>query len=122
MVLGNPGGGKSTLASRICHDLAIDHRVRILGKRQLTAALVVLRDYGAAKKEHKCSFRQFIEAVANSHYQIAPPKGAIEYTPSSGRAMVVFDGLDELLDTRHRQEISDDIESFCNLYPEVWCS
>lgn len=119
VVLGNPGGGKSTLASRICHDLALDHRLRILGKRQLTAALVVLRDYGAAKKEHDCSFLQFIETVANSHYQIPPPKGAIEYMLLNGRAMVIFDGLDELLDTRHRQEISADIESFCNLYPSV---
>ena len=119
VVLGNPGGGKSTLAGRICHDLAADHRLRILGRRQLTAALVVLRDYGAAKKERDCSFLQFIETIANSHYQIPPPKGAIEYMLLNGRAMVIFDGLDELLDTRHRQEISADIESFCNLYPSV---
>lgn len=119
VVLANPGGGKSTLASRICHDLAADHRVRILGGRQLTAALIILRDYGAAKKEHACSFVQFIELVANSHYQIPPPKGAVEYMLLNGRLMVIFDGLDELIDTRHRQEISADIESFCNLYPSV---
>ena len=33
--------------------------------------------------------------------------------------MVIFDGLDELLDTHYRQEIKGDIESFCNLYPTV---
>lgn len=118
VVLGNPGGGKSTLAGRICHDLASDH-LRALGGRELTAALVVLRDYGAAKKEHGYSIVQFLDAVANSHYQVSPPRGAFEYMLLNGRAMVIFDGLDELIDTHHRREISADIESFCHLYPAV---
>ena len=37
----------------------------------------------------------------------------------NGRAIVIFDGLDELLDTSYRQEIRDDVQSFCNLYPSV---
>ncbi|MGA9099774.1 MAG: hypothetical protein WB392_12680 [Methanotrichaceae archaeon] len=37
----------------------------------------------------------------------------------NGRALVIFDGLDELLDTSYRQEISSDIECFCSLYPSV---
>ena len=37
----------------------------------------------------------------------------------NGRAMVIFDGLDELLDSTARQEISSDIESFCNLFPST---
>jgi hypothetical protein len=119
VVLGNPGGGKSTLASKICYDLASEYRKRHVNGRELTAVLVVLRDYGAAKKEHTCSIVQFMEAVANSHYQIKPPSGSIEYMLLNGRAIVIFDGLDELLDTSHRLEISDDIESFCNLYPAV---
>lgn len=36
-----------------------------------------------------------------------------------GRALVIFDGLDELLDTNYRQEIRSDIETFYNLYPTV---
>jgi hypothetical protein len=119
VVLGTPGGGKSTLAGRICHDAALDGKSRSLAGRQLTAILVILRDYGASKKDHEHSFLQFIETTANSHYQVLPPKHAIEYMLLNGRAMVVFDGLDELLDTSHRQEISADIESFCNLYPSV---
>ena len=31
----------------------------------------------------------------------------------------MFDGLDELLDTGYRQEITADVESFCRLYPSV---
>ena len=33
--------------------------------------------------------------------------------------MVIFDGLDELLDTSYRQDIRSDIELFCHLYPSV---
>jgi hypothetical protein len=118
VVLGNPGGGKSTLAAKLCHDLALP-RQRLLGAREITPTLVILRDYGAAKKESGCSIVQFIERTANSHYQLSPPTKAFEYMLLNGRAMVIFDGLDELLDSSTRQEISSDIESFCNLYPSV---
>jgi hypothetical protein len=119
VVVGNPGGGKSTLATRICHDVADHYTQRILGGRKLTAILVVLRDYGAAKKENKYSILQFIESLANSSYQVKPPSNAVEYMLLQGRAMLIFDGLDELVETRHRAEITSDIESFANLYPST---
>jgi len=119
VVLGNPGGGKSTLSLKLCHDLAEHYSERILAGRQVLPILVVLRDYGAEKKDCKCSILQFIETMVNSEYQIKPPNGAFEYLLLNGRAIVIFDGLDELIETRYRQKISDDIESFCNLYPSV---
>lgn len=119
VVLGNPGGGKSTLSLKLCHDLAEHYSKRILAGRQVLPILVVLRDYGAEKKDCKCSILQFIETMVNSEYQIEPPNGAFEYLLLNGRAVVIFDGLDELIETRSRQQISDDIESFCNLYPSV---
>lgn len=39
------------------------------------------------------------------------------YLFGSGRAFIIFDGFDELLDTQYRQEIASDIEAFCTLYP-----
>jgi predicted NACHT family NTPase len=42
---------------------------------------------------------------------------AFEYLLRSGRAFIVFDGLDELLDTSFRQEITNNVEAFCRLYP-----
>jgi hypothetical protein len=119
VLLGNPGGGKSTFANKISHDLAERYTERLIAGRQLSPILVVLRDYGAEKKIHSCSILQFIESTANSHYQITPPKGAFEYLLRNGRLIVIFDGLDELLDTAYRQEISSDVEAFCNLYPSV---
>lgn len=119
VLLGNPGGGKSTLALKVCHDLATRYPDRLCGNRLLTPILVVLRDYGAEKKRGSLSILQFIQQAANSTYQIAPPAGAFEYLMTSGRVMVVFDGMDELLDSSYRQQVSGDVESFCALYPAV---
>ncbi|MBI2912868.1 MAG: NACHT domain-containing protein [Chloroflexi bacterium] len=119
VILGHPGGGKSTFALKVCHYLATQYTERLFGGRLVTPILVILRDYGAEKKERRCSILQFMESTANAKYQIEPPPGAFDYLLLSGRAIVIFDGLDELLDTTYRQEVSADIESFSAIYPSV---
>lgn len=119
VIIGNPGGGKSTVANKLVHDMATRYPARPVSDRQLTPILVVLREYGRLKKAQNCSILQFIEVQANANYQVQPPRGAFEYLLLNGRLLVVFDGLDELLDTSYRQEVSADVESFCTLYPNV---
>jgi NACHT domain len=119
VLLGMPGGGKSTFSCKVSNDLATDYSKRLLAGRQVTPVLVILRDYGVEKKSHNCSILEFIETTANSKYQVKSPQRAFEYLLLNGRIAVIFDGLDELLDTSYRQEISNDIESFCLLYPSV---
>jgi hypothetical protein len=119
VVLGNPGSGKSTLAKKLAADLARDKLS--LGHRPpgIVPFLVVLRDFGAHKREAHCSIVDFIATTSNSRYQLPPPPGAIEYLLLTNRAIVIFDGLDELLDTSYRTEISGDVESFASLYPGI---
>ncbi|EDX72139.1 NACHT domain family [Coleofasciculus chthonoplastes PCC 7420] len=119
VLLGNPGGGKSTFTQKFAHVLATCYSERPFAGRQVTPILVILRDYGAKKKQINCSIVQYIETKANSDYQTPPPPRAFEYLLLTGRVVVIFDGLDELLDTSYRREISSDIELFCNLYPSV---
>ncbi|MGV3524796.1 MAG: NACHT domain-containing protein [Candidatus Sericytochromatia bacterium] len=119
VILGDPGGGKSTFSQKICYDLASKYESRLFAGRLVTPILVVLRDYGAQWKEINCSILEYIEIISNTIYQIAPPKGAIEHMLLNGRAIVIFDGLDELTDTSNRQLIANNVESFCNLYPAL---
>ncbi len=119
VVLGNPGAGKSTLAQRLCYDLATGKMGRLFGMREVTPILVVLREYGAAHRDQGASIVDHITAKASSSLQSRPPDGAFEYLLLNGRALVIFDGLDELLDSSDRRAIADAVESFCNLYPSV---
>lgn len=116
VVLGNPGSGKSTLTKKLATDYA---SLESDGKQPPIPFRIVLRDYGARKKEVACSIREFIESRVRADYQLNPPRGAIEYLLSAGAAVVIFDGLDELLETSYRREISADIESFTTVYPSV---
>lgn len=119
IVLGDPGSGKSCFANKLCYDLSINRSDRCFCGRNVTPILVILRDYGAEKKANTISILKYIEGVASSRYQLPALTGAFEYLLLNGHTLVIFDGLDELLDTSYRQEISSDIESFCKLYPSV---
>lgn len=112
VVLGNPGGGKSTLSKKLCYDIAS-------AESEIVPVVVILRDYGVDRADGK-SIVEHIELTASVTYQLPdPPEGAFDELFREGRAVVVFDGLDELLDASYRQEIAADLESFCNLYPSV---
>ncbi len=119
VLLGNPGGGKSTVSSKICFDLATRYSDRLFAGREVTPAIVILREYGSQKKTTNCSIAQFLEQQASSRFQLTPPANAFEYLLLNGRLLVVFDGLDELLDSSYRQEITSNVETFCKLYPSV---
>lgn len=119
VVLGTPGGGKSTLATKVCYDLATRFDQNLCSGRRLTPVLVVLREYMAAKRSRPCSILEFIELQAGSRYQVMPPKNVFEYLLRKGRVTVILDGLDELLETQDRAEVSSDVESFATAYPLV---
>ena len=44
------------------------------------------------------------------------PPGAFDWLLTRGRLLVVFDGLDEILDPAVRKDVRDAIESFCRRY------
>jgi len=119
VLLGNPGAGKSTLANKLCHDLSKPTNPITNDGLVITPVIVILREYANEKKNKGISVMQYIEQRSNSHYQVEAPKHAFEYMILNGKAVVIFDGLDELLNTSYRKEISDDVQSFCNLYPTV---
>jgi NACHT domain len=109
VLLGDPGGGKTTAAKFLVNEFAADPTGKI-------PFLVTLREY-AAKTPLEWSVAGYIEATLSTLYQVPAPDGLIERLLLTGRAIVIFDGLDELLDTSRRREVSERVEQFCSAYP-----
>ena len=109
VLLGDPGGGKTTAANVLMHHFASDQRGRV-------PFLVTLRDYAVADLPQR-SVVSHIEHVLAAFYQVSPPAGLVELLLLTGRAVVLFDGLDELLDAGRRADVTSRVEHFCLEYP-----
>lgn len=108
VLLGDPGGGKSTASQVITHRWASDATARV-------PFLVVLRDFAAGGPDH--SVVEHIEERLNAFHQCPAPDGAVERLLLAGSAAVIFDGLDELIDTGRRLEVTRVVEQFCERFP-----
>jgi hypothetical protein len=109
VLLGDPGGGKTTAANVLADFFAGDPGGRV-------PLLITLRDY-AAKDPPERSVAGHVEQTLTTLYQCQAPDGLVERLLLTGRAVVIFDGLDELLDTSRRAEVSARVEQFCAAYP-----
>ena len=116
VLLGNPGGGKSTLSFKVAHDVAA-RRVLSGILERLIPIVVTVREYGAARADRQEGIREFLETVCRVQYQIDPPEAAIDYLLMSGRCLLILDGLDELLVTSLRRAVSTDVELFASRFP-----
>jgi len=109
VLLGDPGGGKTTAATVLMNHFANEGSM-------VVPFLVTLRHY-AAKDPPDHSIAEHIEHTLNTLYQCPPPPGMINLLLLTGRALLIFDGLDELLDTTRRAEVTTRLEHFCEEYP-----
>lgn len=105
VLLGDPGGGKTTA----CH--ALMHRHAMDSERDIPF-LVTLRDF-AFEAAPTRSVVGYIESRLDTFYQCPSPPGLLEKLLRAGKALVIFDGLDELLDVAKRSEVTSIIELFC---------
>jgi hypothetical protein len=128
VVLGDPGGGKSTLCQKLCFDLSKNAALaaqfpgndKIEGKDQRIPLRVVLRGFEAAwVKDPQIGLLTYLERDL-AHFcalERSEVRNTLAYLLESGRALLAFDGLDEILDTSKRVELVDRVTAFCNKYP-----
>lgn len=109
VLLGDPGGGKTTAANVLMHHFASDPAGRV-------PFLVTLRDY-AAQDPPARSVTGHVQHALETFYQCPPPPGLVDLLLLTGRAVMIFDGLDELLDTSRRAGVTTRVERFCAEYP-----
>ena len=116
VILGDPGSGKSTLlkylalqwAKLFANDLS-SHPIHLL---------IELRKYNRSQDEKKCdNFLEFIECDSSRIDHL--DKNILHEELEAGRAVVMFDGLDEVFELEKRNRIVDQIHSFTQKYPAV---
>ncbi|MFB9657127.1 NACHT domain-containing protein, partial [Microbacterium imperiale] len=111
VILGDPGGGKSTATNALAHKIASEETDRL-------PFVVILRDFAAVM--HEESIAGYIQRTVASRYETsAPPDGLIERILRHGKAVVLLDGLDELLDPTKRGVMAEKVELFSNNYPSA---
>jgi DNA-binding SARP family transcriptional activator len=119
VVLGDPGAGKSTLMYYIVLSLAGGSPE---GPLQALSGwlpfLVELRHYtGSRWQDHT-----ILDLIDHQHATegLGLPKAVLDpYLRDDGRAVVIFDGLDEILDPKERETTTRQIAAFAAQYPQV---
>jgi predicted NACHT family NTPase len=116
VILGDPGSGKSTLLKYLALQWAK------LSPNQLSSQpihlLIELRKYNRSKDDKECNnFLEFMECGSSwiGHLN----KSILHEWLQAGRAVVMFDGLDEVFEVEKRNRIVDQIHSFTQTYPTV---
>lgn len=124
VLLGNPGHGKSTLARYLALTLAqaldSDHQVDA-DLAPLTGALPLLVELGAYA-DPQWRTGTLLDLVDRLHHTQGPglPKDLLDaYLRTGGRAVLIFDGLDEVFDPRLREEVTGEIAGLAERYPNA---
>jgi hypothetical protein len=116
VILGNPGAGKSTLAAKLAHDVARD---LVSGAEGRVPFLLTLRNFGESFAGEGLRLAHYLERSCEAPYNVRPPEHAVEYLLGNGRAVVILDGLDELVEPGLRRQVVQLVEGFVHCHPLV---
>ncbi len=116
VLLGDPGAGKSSLARYLV--LNITEGAVAGGSVETLPILVELRSF-AQQSPHHDTFVDYIDHQARTDKLGIPAEHLEPYLRSGGKALVIFDGLDEIFDPRDRDAVARQIAGFAVEYPDA---
>jgi hypothetical protein len=128
VILGDPGGGKSTLCQYLCYELSKQSSLQLQhpensnfeASLQKIPIRVVLRSFERARiTKPQLSIFEFILEELKGIVSAASEEveDCLRYILTYGRAVLAFDGLDEILITARRREFVQLVTVFCEQYP-----
>lgn len=122
IILGDPGSGKSTLARYVLLSLISDSTDEKLQRSFANhlPLLIELRSYVGLCEEDKCdTFLEFLAYLSQNEGWQLNEDALKHYLRTDGRAVIIFDGLDEIFDPDHREQIARRIVGFTLDYPKA---
>ena len=121
VLLGDPGSGKSTAARYVALALAgtpPDDRLALLAG--YVPLLIELRSFMAMSVEgHGQTFLDYLDHRASTD-GVGLERSLLEpYLAGGGKAVFIFDGLDEIFEPQRRERAASFIAGFANRYPRA---
>lgn len=121
VILGDPGSGKSTLCRYIILSLITkeDEKLQKVFDGYLPL-LIELRDYAAECTKNRCTtFIEYLDFLGKTRGFGLNKESLDNYLKNNGKAIVIFDGLDEIFDLNQREGIEQQIIGFTIDYPKT---
>ncbi len=122
VILGDPGSGKSTLSRYLLLSLITKEDEKLQKTfNDYLPLLIELRDYAFECTNKSCNtFIKYLDLLGETKgYGLT--KGALDnYLKNNGKAILIFDGLDEIFDPNQRENVEKQIVGFTNDYPKAW--